>query len=96
MMRRGAALTGLLCGAFFGTMALAQNPGAKPVDPLAPFEKVKADTIVLEHVRVIDGTGAPAKEDQYIEIDRRQHRERTSAPSRGTISRSGKAVSAST
>lgn len=63
-MRTGAALAGLLCGA----MACAQNPAAKN-DPLAPFVKVKADTIVLEHVRVIDGTGAPAKEDQRIVIE---------------------------
>ncbi len=63
MMRSGAVLAVVLCGA----MACAQNIALRN-DPLAPFVKVKGDTIVLEHVRVIDGTGAPAKEDQRIVI----------------------------
>ncbi|HVT97856.1 MAG TPA: amidohydrolase family protein [Acidobacteriaceae bacterium] len=65
MMRRIAMLAVVLCGA----MAWAQNPGEKEPDPLAPFVKVKADSIVLEHVRVIDGTGAPAKDDQTVVIE---------------------------
>jgi len=65
MMRCVAALAMVLCGA----SVWAQTPAAKESDPLAPFVKMKAETIVLEHVRVIDGTGAPAKEDQRIEIE---------------------------
>src|SRR5580658_6918550 len=41
----------------------AQAPSA-----LKPFVVEDAPTIVIEHVRVIDGTGAPAKDDQWIEI----------------------------
>jgi hypothetical protein len=46
--------------------ALAQSrflPGTKP------FVAVDAPVIALEHVRVIDGTGAPALENQTIVID---------------------------
>jgi imidazolonepropionase-like amidohydrolase len=35
---------------------------------LAPFIKVDAPAVVLEHVRVITGTGAPALEDQSLAI----------------------------
>jgi imidazolonepropionase-like amidohydrolase len=38
-------------------------PGAKP------FVSVDAPVVALEHVRVIDGTGAAAREDQTIVID---------------------------
>ncbi len=40
-----------------------QNP-----NPLASFIKVQAPVIVLTHARVIDGTGAPARERQTIVI----------------------------
>ena len=43
--------------------ALAQAPAA-----LKPFVIEDAPVIVMEHVRIIDGTGAPAKDDQWIEI----------------------------
>jgi len=35
---------------------------------LQPFVKVDARAVVLEHVRVIDGTGAPPREDQTLSI----------------------------
>ena len=35
---------------------------------LQPFVRVEARSLVLEHVRVIDGTGAPPREDQSIAI----------------------------
>ena len=35
---------------------------------LQPFVKVDAPAVVLEHVRVIDGTGAPPREDQSLAI----------------------------
>ncbi len=50
---------GVCCGA-----AYAQVPAA-----LQPFVKVDAPVVVLENVRVIDGTGAPAKENQMVVLD---------------------------
>ena len=50
----------LLC---FGSIAAAQQ-----AQPLKPFIKEDAPVLVLEHVRVIDGTGAAPVEDQRIEI----------------------------
>ncbi len=44
--------------------AAAQLP-----DALKPFVKQDAPVLVLEHVRVIDGTGAPARDDQTVVID---------------------------
>ena len=41
---------------------------AQDSHPLQPFIVEDAPVIVMEHVRVIDGTGAPAKDDQWIEI----------------------------
>src|SRR5215470_9773923 len=35
---------------------------------LQPFVKVDSPAVVLEHVRVIDGTGAPPREDQTLAI----------------------------
>jgi len=60
-MRRLAwmAVVGVVCGA-----AHAQVP-----TELQPFVKEDAPVLVLEHVRVIDGTGAPAKEDQMVMLD---------------------------
>lgn len=46
------------------SVAVAQAPGKD----VAPFISVNAPMFVLEHVRVIDGTGAPAKEDQAIVV----------------------------
>ena len=37
--------------------------------PLEPFVAVDAPVIVLQHVHVIDGTGAPGKDDQTIVIE---------------------------
>src|SRR5882724_9204797 len=33
---------------------------------LQPYVRVDSKAVVLEHVRVIDGTGAPAREDQTL------------------------------
>ena len=50
----------------------AQTPGANELPPdVAPFVSVSAATFVLEHVRVVDGTGAAAKEDQAIVAQRK-------------------------
>ena len=56
------ALTVLIAQAF--TLALAQPPA----NALASFIKVQAPVIALVHARVIDGTGAAAREDQTIVI----------------------------
>ena len=60
MKRSSIALAGLLCGA----MASAQVPAT-----LQPFVKIDAPVVVLENVRLIDGTGAPAQENQRIVLD---------------------------
>ena len=46
-------------------LAAAQTPAPNDV---TPFVSVHAPSVVLNHVRVIDGTGAAAKEDQTIVI----------------------------
>jgi imidazolonepropionase-like amidohydrolase len=46
-----------------GPAVAQQNP-----NPLQAFIKVQAPIVALVHVRVIDGTGAPAREDQTIVI----------------------------
>ena len=51
-----------LCSILIG--AHAQAPAA-----LKPFIKEDAPVVVLEHVRVIDGTGADAVDDQRVVID---------------------------
>ena len=45
--------------------AIAQQP---PANPLVPYIKVQAPIVALTHARVIDGTGAPARENQTIVI----------------------------
>lgn len=67
---RNAIAAAALLGA--GSIAGAQAPAAQsPAVPaaLAPFVSIDAPVIVLEHVRVIDGTGAPARDGQEIVID---------------------------
>jgi len=56
-----------LWGALVLTMsvrALAETPGPE----VAPFVTVDAPLFVLRHVRVIDGTGGPAREDQSVVV----------------------------
>src|SRR5262249_50196670 len=45
-------------------VAVADTPS-----DLKPYVKEDAPSLVLNHVRVIDGTGAPALEDQRIDIE---------------------------
>ena len=42
---------------------------APPLDPVARYVRVAAGSVVLEHVRVIDGTGTAAREDQTITLN---------------------------
>lgn len=46
------------------TIALAQTES-----PLKPFLKEDSPTIILDHVRIIDGTGSAPTEDQRIMIE---------------------------
>jgi cytosine/adenosine deaminase-related metal-dependent hydrolase len=56
----------LLCGSvLIGAIALAQTQKSSDV---AAFVTVDTPVFVLKHVRVIDGTGAAAKEDQTLVI----------------------------
>jgi imidazolonepropionase-like amidohydrolase len=59
----------VLAGCFF---CFATSLHAQSISSLAPgvreFVKVSAPVIALTHVRVIDGTGSPAREDQTIII----------------------------
>ncbi|MFZ0792568.1 MAG: amidohydrolase, partial [Candidatus Korobacteraceae bacterium] len=48
-------------------MALAQNPELSKT--VKEFVRVQAPRVVLTHVRIIDGTGAPAVEDQNVVIE---------------------------
>ena len=54
----------LLCACLLASVAFAQGPGPD----VAPFINVSAPVFVLDHVQVIDGTGAPAKEDQAVVV----------------------------
>jgi hypothetical protein len=45
-------------------VAMAASPGPE----VAPFVAIGDPVVVLEHVRVIDGTGAPARDDQTVVI----------------------------
>jgi imidazolonepropionase-like amidohydrolase len=57
----------LLCSAFLPVMLLAQT--ASHIGPrVKPFVREDASTIVLAHVRVIDGTGTAARADQSVVI----------------------------
>jgi imidazolonepropionase-like amidohydrolase len=49
----------------FGVLAFSQTQLAPDV---APFVSVTAPVFAIEHVRVIDGTGAPEREDQTVVI----------------------------
>lgn len=44
-------------------------PRAAPGEAVRPYVRVDAPTIVLRHVRVIDGTGAPAQMDRTLVIE---------------------------
>src|SRR3954465_4315375 len=60
-----AACSGAAVALVLGASVAAQPQGA---DPLRPYIKVDAPVIALTHVRVIDGTGAAAKDNQTIVI----------------------------
>jgi imidazolonepropionase-like amidohydrolase len=62
--RSVAAVVVVAFVALAATLAGAQPPA----NPLAPYIKVEAPVIALVHARVIDGTGAAAREEQTLVI----------------------------
>src|SRR5579859_6780851 len=69
------------------SVAWAQAP-----DELKPYIKEDAPVLVLNHVRVIDGSGAPALEDQRIEISGGRITAVRSAHTRSPLSRNAKVL----
>jgi hypothetical protein len=63
MVRAGAVLSCVLL------LIAAVGAGAQVKDGVKPFVKEDAPVLVLNHVRVIDGTGAAPMEDQRIDIE---------------------------
>jgi imidazolonepropionase-like amidohydrolase len=63
MVRAGAVLSCALL------LIAAIGAGAQVKDGVKPFVKEDAPVLVLNHVRVIDGTGAAPMEDQRIDIE---------------------------
>src|SRR5271166_986830 len=55
----------IVCIALFSAVAGAQS---QPASDVTPFISVNSPAFVLNHVRVIDGTGAAPKEDQALVI----------------------------
>ena len=68
-MRRAASLAGLIgflsFALFLEQESYAQSPGQFSTTVKA-FVRVDAPVVALEHVRVIDGTGAAPLEDQIV------------------------------
>lgn len=64
LLRSAARIAG------FVMFAVAMSGACAEVSPdLKPYIKEDAPTLVLNHVRVIDGTGAPPAEDQRVDIE---------------------------
>ena len=62
-----SALSGAVVAATLWASALSAQ--ARPLGPnVARYVSVNAPVVALTHVRVVDGTGAPAREDQTIVI----------------------------
>jgi imidazolonepropionase-like amidohydrolase len=61
-------VNGLRVGAVLAACGLAVLTMAQAPEAMKPFVKEDAPVLVLEHVRVIDGTGDAAREDQRVVI----------------------------
>src|SRR5512143_450414 len=62
-------LLGALIILVVGNIAAAQSTrGARTAPAVRAFVQIDTPTVALTHVRVIDGTGAPARADQTIVI----------------------------
>lgn len=66
MLRHGARLA-FAAGLLLATTAMAARP--KLSEATLQFVSVDAPVVAITHVKVVDGTGAPAKSDQTIVID---------------------------
>jgi imidazolonepropionase-like amidohydrolase len=65
MRKRSSVLSGALAAAFgAATLPAQERPALGP--NVARYVSVNAPVVALTHVRVVDGTGAPAREDQTI------------------------------
>jgi enamidase len=64
--RPGAVLLATVAIGAFGAIAFAQRPQVG--NAVRQFVKVDAPVVALAHVRVIDGTGAPARDNQTVLI----------------------------
>jgi imidazolonepropionase-like amidohydrolase len=63
-----AAIAGLWMAALLGAPAVSAQSASSLSPAVLPFVRVDAPVIALEHVRVIDGTGAAPLEDQTVVI----------------------------
>ncbi len=68
-MLLAAALTGAAPAPRTDIALRILPPPVAPGENVAPFVKVAAPTVVLRHVRVIDGTGAPPLENRTVVIE---------------------------
>ena len=66
MSRMFRSVLVVLCLVVAGGMTIAQRP--QVANAVQQFVKVNAPVVAITHVRVIDGTGAPAKDDQTVII----------------------------
>jgi imidazolonepropionase-like amidohydrolase len=61
-------LIGAVAGAFIASAGLLAGQPANNPNARENFVKIQSPVVVLTHVRVVDGTGAPARENQTIVI----------------------------
>jgi imidazolonepropionase-like amidohydrolase len=65
MQKRSSVLSGAMAAALgAATLTAQERPALSP--NVARYVSVNAPVVALTHVRVVDGTGAPAREDQTI------------------------------
>lgn len=69
MLSAAALLIGAAPPARLDMTAHVLPPAAEPGPAVKPFVAMRAGRVALVHVRVIDGTGAPALEDRTVLID---------------------------
>src|SRR4249920_2007440 len=67
-MRRAFLHLGTVTVGFLAAIAGVAGQQPAPAGPLRPFLKVDTPVFALTHVRVIDGTGAPPREDQTVVV----------------------------
>jgi imidazolonepropionase-like amidohydrolase len=68
-MKLPQTLASIVMVALFGVIANAQDSRSPIGQNVRPFVSVDAPVVALTHVRLVDGSGQPAKDDQTIVID---------------------------